>query len=163
MSAIPNHISDKDFKNGVYEFKSFTEIKYPKDYNGQSYLMKLIEIETKDKIAVDTSIKFDMPYTFIDLGLYDNLQQDQRVTHTQASDFAPVAQQLPLATFQGHAAEQTLVRSLRTLDLRGGNVYYLTFNDEQSQALLKAVGQMVGVEEFCIYTQVSIVISKEKT
>ena len=46
VTAIPNYITDKDFKNGVFEFKSFTEIKFPQAYNGQSYLMKLIEIET---------------------------------------------------------------------------------------------------------------------
>lgn len=66
--------------------------------------MKLIEIETKDKIAIDTSIKFDMPYTMLDVGLFDNVKQDSRVTQTLAEDFEPVMQQMPLQTFQGHTS-----------------------------------------------------------
>lgn len=42
-------------------------------------------------------------------------------------------------------------------------MYYLTLNDETSQPLLEKLAHHLNLQQFCIYTQVSIVISKEKS
>lgn len=91
VQDIPNHISDKDFKNGEYQFYGFTELKFPSDYTNEGYLMKLMEIETPDKISIDTSIKFDTPFSLMEIALFDYLKSDARELNTLAEEFESVA------------------------------------------------------------------------
>lgn len=106
QSDVPALIKDKDFRNDVFELSGFVETRFPKHYEGQDnrkYLMKTIEIVTTSLIDVEASIKFDQPFTMMELGLFDNIKFDDRIQGSpDPEDFEPVTSQLPLSSVQTH-------------------------------------------------------------
>jgi hypothetical protein len=48
--------------------------------------MKAIEIESSDKFSIDTSIKFDHPYSMMEIGLFDYMKSDERIASVQNPD-----------------------------------------------------------------------------
>jgi hypothetical protein len=50
------------------------------------YFMKAIEIESSDKFSIDTSIKFDHPYSMMEIGLFDYMKSDERIASVQNPD-----------------------------------------------------------------------------
>ena len=113
--------------------EGFAELHYPTDFtqlttdqsDPNKIMLKTTDIELSDAFNIDTHMKYDFPYSNWELSLFEAVtSEDNQATLDIAST------QLPILVDQGDIYTPTMLRELKSNDLKGKRKYILAWSDE---------------------------------